>query len=263
MTRRERLERKLEKRSEWAGKAEARSEARFGAASAIADRIPFGQPILVGHHSEKRARRDAEKIHTNMDKAVEEHKLAQHHEQKADGLARQLAKNIFDDDPDAIEQLEARIAARIAAGEKAKAINKAWRKGMASVGSQAARAEQLGAAATYVESLGLLDEAECGLAVYRMTLAPWLKSPFSTTGTSQGVRADRERIEAIRKQRERAALAEASPTGVLVQGEAWVRVTFPEKPAREILNALRSAGFQFRGGSWHGERAKLPSEVCS
>ena len=29
---------------------------------AIADGIPFGQPILVGHHSERHARKDAEKI---------------------------------------------------------------------------------------------------------------------------------------------------------------------------------------------------------
>lgn len=38
--------------------------------SVIADGIPFGQPILVGHHSEKRARRDAEKIQNGMEKAV-------------------------------------------------------------------------------------------------------------------------------------------------------------------------------------------------
>ena len=56
MTRRERLERKVEKREEWADKARVRSEASFAAASAISDRIPLGQPILVGHHSERRAR---------------------------------------------------------------------------------------------------------------------------------------------------------------------------------------------------------------
>lgn len=40
------------------------------AVSTIADNIPFGQPILVGHHSERRARRDAEKIENGMRKAV-------------------------------------------------------------------------------------------------------------------------------------------------------------------------------------------------
>ncbi|HLX60309.1 MAG TPA: DUF3560 domain-containing protein [Planctomycetota bacterium] len=40
------------------------------AVAAIADNIPLGQPILVGHHSERRARRDAEKIENGMRKAV-------------------------------------------------------------------------------------------------------------------------------------------------------------------------------------------------
>jgi Domain of unknown function (DUF3560) len=38
--------------------------------SAITDNIPLGQPILVGHHSEKRARKDAEKIESGMRRAV-------------------------------------------------------------------------------------------------------------------------------------------------------------------------------------------------
>jgi len=44
-----------------ANRAEDADQARKGV-SAIADNIPLGQPILVGHHSERRARRDAEKI---------------------------------------------------------------------------------------------------------------------------------------------------------------------------------------------------------
>jgi SAM-dependent methyltransferase len=40
------------------------------AVAAIADGIPFGQPILVGHHSERRARRDAERIKSGMNKTV-------------------------------------------------------------------------------------------------------------------------------------------------------------------------------------------------
>ncbi len=43
--------------------------ARQGVA-AIADNIPLGQPILVGHHSERHARRDAEKIQSGMRRAV-------------------------------------------------------------------------------------------------------------------------------------------------------------------------------------------------
>ena len=51
----ERFTRYSERRTEDAERAQK-------AVSAIADGIPFGQPILVGHHSERRARRDAQQI---------------------------------------------------------------------------------------------------------------------------------------------------------------------------------------------------------
>lgn len=37
---------------------------------AIAEHIPFGQPILIGHHSERRARKDAQRIQDGMRRAV-------------------------------------------------------------------------------------------------------------------------------------------------------------------------------------------------
>lgn len=37
---------------------------------AIVEHIPFGQPILIGHHSEKRARRDAERIGDGMRRSI-------------------------------------------------------------------------------------------------------------------------------------------------------------------------------------------------
>lgn len=37
---------------------------------AIVEHIPFGQPILVGHHSERHARKDAERIDTGMRKSI-------------------------------------------------------------------------------------------------------------------------------------------------------------------------------------------------
>jgi len=110
MTRRERKERKMARRLEWADRADGRAQGRFGAASRVADQIPLGQPILVGHHSEGHARRDVERIRSNMDRGCAAQKLAKHHRDQADGIARQLDNCIFSDDPDAIEQLEARIA---------------------------------------------------------------------------------------------------------------------------------------------------------
>ncbi|MEY9937623.1 DUF3560 domain-containing protein [Streptacidiphilus sp. MAP5-3] len=58
----ERAEARAERFAGYAGNAAARSEAAWEAGKRIADGIPLGQPILVGHHSEARARRDQERM---------------------------------------------------------------------------------------------------------------------------------------------------------------------------------------------------------
>lgn len=55
------------------------------AVSAIADHIPLGQPILVGHHSERRARKDAERIQNGMRRAVKMWDTAQYWTDRARG----------------------------------------------------------------------------------------------------------------------------------------------------------------------------------
>ena len=55
------------------------------AVSAIADNIPLGQPILVGHHSERHARRDAEKIENGIRRAVKMWETSKYWERRAAG----------------------------------------------------------------------------------------------------------------------------------------------------------------------------------
>lgn len=51
----------------------------------IADGIPMGQPILVGHHSERHARKDAERIDNGMRKAVKMWETASYWQARAAG----------------------------------------------------------------------------------------------------------------------------------------------------------------------------------
>ncbi|MCC3151437.1 DUF3560 domain-containing protein, partial [Bifidobacterium bifidum] len=60
--RRERLEARAEK-------ARTEAKATYDRAHTMAEAIPFGQPILVGHHSEKRDRNYRGKIHNTFGKA--------------------------------------------------------------------------------------------------------------------------------------------------------------------------------------------------
>lgn len=76
------------------GYSESRSqdaEAAHRAVNDVAKRFEFGQPILIGHHSERKARKDAERIESGMRRAVNMWKTSQYWQQRAAG-ALQHAK---------------------------------------------------------------------------------------------------------------------------------------------------------------------------
>ncbi len=79
----ERAEDRAERYSERASNAASRAGALFERSHQMADAIPFGQPILVGHHSEGRDRRYRARIETTARRGIEEHGKAEHWEQRA------------------------------------------------------------------------------------------------------------------------------------------------------------------------------------
>lgn len=128
-TYRERREAKAERLDEWASKREAKAEAEGTAALDKARMIPFGQPILVGHHSEKRDRNFRKGIERGFERAAENADKARDMKRRADGIRDQLDRSIYDDDADAIEKLSERIAALEAERDRIKAFNVTARKG--------------------------------------------------------------------------------------------------------------------------------------
>lgn len=64
------------------------SETARKAVAAISEHIPMGQPILVGHHSERHARKDAERIENGMRKAVKMWETSQYWEARARSAIR-------------------------------------------------------------------------------------------------------------------------------------------------------------------------------
>ena len=84
----ERAEARAERFEEYSENRSADADRAHKAVSAIADNIPFGQPILVGHHSEKHARKDAEKIQNGMRKAVKMWEQSKYWTDRAAGAIR-------------------------------------------------------------------------------------------------------------------------------------------------------------------------------
>lgn len=81
----DRAEQRADRFEDYSEKRMADAERARKAVSEIADNIPFGQPILVGHHSEKHARRDKEKIDAGMRKAVQMWRTSQYWTARAAG----------------------------------------------------------------------------------------------------------------------------------------------------------------------------------
>lgn len=84
----ERAEQRAERFENYQGKRASEADRARAAVSAIAEHIPFGQPILIGHHSERRARRDAQRIEDGMRRAVKMWETAEYWERRAAGAIR-------------------------------------------------------------------------------------------------------------------------------------------------------------------------------
>lgn len=243
MTRRERAIARLERRREWAAGRMAKAQACHAIGDRYRGDIAFcTQP---GHIPERT------RVIRATEKAFEHVHVAEHHEAKAAGTERMLETTIFSDDENAAEAIRAKVAGLRAQVEKMKAANKIIRKYKA---DKAAGVAALVAAGWQTGQAARLFEPD---------FAGRLGFPsFELTNTGANIRRLEGRIIEIKQRKARTEKAETSG-GVVVEGGDWVRVTFAEKPEYSIIAALRAAGFRWGGGSWTGERAKIPAEVAT
>jgi len=239
----------MERRLEWAEARDKRASAALEGAHKLGSMVPLGQPILVGHHSEARHRRDLKRIDSKYRAAYESDKMATHHRAKADGLARQLDNTIFSDDENAIEALEARIAEREAQSAKMKAVNRAYAKGDAEA----------------LAELGFdLETTRAKLGAMSSYGKYYSERPFPSYALSNlraNIRRDKKRIEEVKRRAAATERAEAAGGITIYCGNEYCSVTFAEKPPRATLNELKAAGFRWGGGSWNGRSTAIPTSV--
>ncbi len=115
----ERYEARAEKAREEAARA-WETERRIG------DLIPMGQPILIGHHSEKHHRATIKRLHALADKACAEQRKAEHYEDRAQAARENRA--VSSDDPEALDKLTARLEAARREHEEMKEVNAILRR---------------------------------------------------------------------------------------------------------------------------------------
>lgn len=205
-------QKKLERYLELAEKAERRSEDHQETANGIASVIPLGQPILVGHHSEKGHRRDLERIDSHQKKAIEEAKKAEYYEQKAENILN--PKAISSDDPEAIKKLETKL-------KKMKKLKEQWK-------------------------------AENSLARKQGKEAPHPSFELQNLGQNmRRVKERISRLKELREIKEE-EIVKNGITILINQELNRVQIFFPEIPPKKIRTELKQNGFRWspRNKAW-------------
>jgi proteasome lid subunit RPN8/RPN11 len=122
----QRREDRIERLENRAAAAEEESSAAYAQSHKIISAIPMGQPILVGHHSEKHHRRDLATADRLMTKSVEASEKANYYQGRADAARKN--STISSDDPNALNKLQDKLQQLQAAQERDKSLNAYYRK---------------------------------------------------------------------------------------------------------------------------------------
>lgn len=123
----ERRAAKVERFQGFADNAQRRANAASRSARAATEGIPLGQPILVGHHSERGHRAALRKQNRRYERARDEQDRADHWNHRAAIVEQD--RSIHGEDPAAAERLRAKIAELEAERDRIKAYNASCRRG--------------------------------------------------------------------------------------------------------------------------------------
>jgi len=243
----EKKDAKLERLQTLAAKKSKEADSLIDSARKMADVIPFGQPILVGHHSEGRDRRYRDRITARYDKGFETSKKADYYARRAEIAAAN--KTISSDDPDAIQKLETKLEHLQGMQEQFKAINKivkSKRKGYTK--------EQM---VQDLRELGLSEKSAEAVFITDFTGQVGIPD-YTLTNNNSNMKRIRDRIEKLKR-------THGKPSQKIVVGDVEIldnatdnriQIFFSGRPDEETRSTLKSLGFKWAPsvGAWQRNR---------
>ena len=229
-------QRQQEKRDRMLERAErirGESSRLYASGRTALEAIPFGQPILVGHHSERSDRAYRGRAVRKIDKAIELEQSANQLEDRADRVG---SGGVSSDDPEAVQKLAKQLAAAEALQAEFKKINAAHVAFLRDP-----------------ESLFTSDLSERIKEQIRTFVPPYshVKHPiaaFQITNNGANIRRLRQRIADLEKAAVEPAVEAVSGNGYRMyedKDENRIVFAFDEKPSPEILALLRSRAFLY------------------
>ena len=216
-----------------ADKARAQSAASYSRAKSMASVIPFGQPILVGHHSESRDRRYRDKIHNTFGQSFELEAKADHYEQKAASVGE---CGIASNDPQAIAKLTQKLDNLKQSQETMKAVNKLIRSNKGS-------RDELKKA---IVEAGLLSKAMADQILTPDSASHTGFASYSLSNNNAEIRRIRQRIESLERLRNSEPIDFSNSEFSMTIDNGRVCIEFAGgKPTAEVRALLKSSAFKW------------------
>ena len=232
----ERRQKRIGNAKRLAIKNEKEAKDLYNSASEMASIIPMGQPILIGHHSERRDRNYRDKIHNKFGKSFEKSEKAVYYKDKAESIEQNDA--IFSDDPNALEKLDEKLKSLENSQEFMKLANKYIRK----------------------------NDKESFLKIRFATEKIWeqLNTPdvmgaigfphYSLSNNNANIRQVKQRIAQLQNRATRQPIDKIiKGVRILENREAnRLQIIFDGKPSEETRKALKGNGFRWSPteGAW-------------
>jgi len=235
----ERKENKIDRFKARARKSTAEANQEFNKAREMGSVIPFGQPILVGHHSEGKHRALLKRIDGAHRKAHEADERAEYYQHKAESAETNHA--ISGDDTEAVNRLKSKLAEYEKTKDFYKAVNKAWKQDKEAL-------YKLGLSDTDI------DKLKNGMYSHQT-------KPFATwqlSNLNAEIRRIKQRIEELSKLDQMKEENVKFPNGEMRINTEINRIqfVFNEIPSEEIRKLLKSHGFKWSPSekAWQRQR---------
>ena len=213
--------------------------------------IPFGQPILIGHHSEKWDRNYRARADSKVRRGWELQQKAEEYRSRASSIENNHA--IFSDDPDAPEKLQEKITKLETLQETYKKVNAAYKK--------------------FVKDPASLDKSDLPESTKKL-IREWQPQysfehapiqPYVLTNNNANIRRLKERLETVSR-KQAAQDTERTAGDIKIEycpGENRIRIHYPARVSKEVYQSLRSAGYRvapsfgdFVFSAYHNNSAK-------
>lgn len=254
MNREEKKQARIDRYEELSHKSMEHSNSAYEQSYKMTSVIPFGQPILVGHHSEARHRNLINRSWNKMGESVKLQEKAEYYQQKAEATANNNA--IYLDDDNVVEKLEEKIARLEKLQEQMKQTNKIIR---AAKTTKEQKMELL-------QQLGLSDKVIDELFSQKYTREIGFPS-YSLTNNNANLRRLKQRLEKTKQLKEMEEKEYVINEVRVVENapENRLQLFFDGKPNEETRKKLKTMGFRWSptNGCWQSyynrwqvERAK-------